>query len=153
MEQVVSPRGARQRSSSEGFPTVDRGGSDHSIANNQFEGYSLESLSNLGQSRHERIVTLLTKVLGDAAKWYDYEIFNEEGFSIDISHESGEKWTMFLESFLRQCVRLAGVNADLHVDGKHLNLVFREYYGGSGDISQTFSVRSSENSRREVAFK
>ena len=152
MEQVVPPGAARQKSSSGGFPTVDSGGSDYSILNRQFAGYFLESLSNPGQSRQERIVTLLTRVLGDGAKWYDYKISNEESFSIDINHESGEKWTVFLESFLRQCVRLAGVNADLRVDGKHLNLVFREYYGGRA-ISQTFSVRPSEISRREVAFK
>lgn len=153
MEQAVPSEAEKGKSSTEDFRAVRRGDFNHSNPNNQLATYFLESIPNPGSTRHEGIVTLLTKVLGDGAKWYDYEVFEDKSLIIEISHRSGEKWTRFLESFLQQCVRLAGVSADLSVEGNHLNLVFREYYGESRAVSQTFWARPSEGSRREVAVR
>jgi hypothetical protein len=94
----------------------------------------IDGVSNLGsmlgfttgsaRSRRRKMVTFLTRGLGDGAKWYEYEIF-DDGLSISVTHSSGEKWTRFLESFLGQCCRIANVDAQIYTQGqKSLKVVF-----------------------------
>lgn len=79
------------------------------------------------KSRLEKMVAFLTRGLGDGANWYQYEILDNDGLSIRVSHSSGEKWTKFLETFLKQCCRIANLDADVQAEGmSHVKLVLSE---------------------------